>query len=65
MAFGANSFPPNFSNGPVLEGLGDFFSHVELVLFRGDKFAGHAGGLNGGLVLYRCLVVEDLMHVWG
>ena len=49
------------SDEVILEGLDGFFSHVALVLFRGDKFVGHAGGLNGGLVLHRCLVVKDLM----
>ena len=49
------------SDEVILKGLDGFFSHVVLVFFQGDKFLRHAGGLNGGLVLHRCLAVKDLM----
>ncbi len=35
----------------ILEGLNGFFGHVALVFLGGDWFIGHAGGLDGSLVL--------------
>ncbi len=49
------------SDEVILEGVDGFFCHVALVFFWEDKFVGHAGGLDGSLVLRRCLVVNDLM----